>query len=123
MNRVIATVIFVIGAMFWSASASAWESFTCTFGGSDAPCHQLKGGTCLKQFDSATYVTCSNLEDSFLCVFTPKQMLAYSNKIALLKSRSDSPTDYPFAIVEPGAGKLTLAFRKFVAECDVLQTR
>jgi hypothetical protein len=76
------------------------------------------------KFAPTVYVLCGNIEDGFVCVFTKKQMSsALSNQVAMLKTGPDNSPGYAFSLVEPGAGKLTLVFRKYQAECDISQTQ
>jgi hypothetical protein len=123
MGKTIMIICSLIGGMLWSESASALVSFTCTFGDNGKPCHQLKGGSCQNKFAPTVYATCGNLMDSFVCLFTKRQLSAFSDKATILKTSSDSSIGHAFAIVEPGAGNLTLGFRKYVAQCDISQTQ
>jgi hypothetical protein len=123
MGKTIVLVGSLICGMLTSMSASALDSFTCKFGENGNPCHQLKGGLCQTKFAAEVYVACGNLADSFVCLFTRKQLSTFSSKAAMLKAGSDDATAYAFAMVDPGAGNLTLAFRKYLAECDISQTK
>jgi hypothetical protein len=113
----------VIGAMFWSATASALESFTCTFGQSAEQCTQKKGSRCQHKYASDVYVTCSNLADTFLCIFTKKPWPAATDLGTVGSATSDSSVGHAFAISDPGQGKLMIGFGNYQAECAISQTK
>jgi hypothetical protein len=121
MSKAISVAV-LITAISLGAPAWALESFTCTFGDSRSPCHQLKGQTCQKQFAPDVYATCGNIEDGFVCLFAKQPLTMAGNKASMLKS-SATPSGYAFAMNDPGAGNLTLAYKDYVASCDISQTK
>jgi hypothetical protein len=123
MSKTIAILCSLVGSLLLGTSASALESFTCTFGDNGKPCHELKGKTCSNKFSPTVYATCGNIADDFICLFTAKPWSSMGDKTAALKTGTDGGSPYAAALVEPAAGKLTAAYRSYRVGCEISQTK
>jgi hypothetical protein len=123
MSKTVVILSSLVASLLLSTSASALESFTCTFGDNGKPCHELKGKTCSHKFTPTVYATCGNIADDFICLFTAKPWSSIGDKTAALKTGTDGGSPYAAAFVQPGAGKLTSAYRSYRVECEISQAK
>ena len=106
--------VFVSTVALLGTSANALESFTCTFGDNKKPCQQSKGDLCKRQLASNVHVTCGNLVDSFICMFTRAPFASVVDKKA-----AREPSALAVTMIDPGAGNLTLVYQKYDVSCDI----
>lgn len=104
--------VFVSTVALLGTSANALESFTCTFDNKD-PCQQSKGGLCKRELASNVHVTCGSLIDSFICMFT---QAPFGSVVDKAKARELA---LAVAVIDPGAGNLTLVYQKYDVSCDI----
>src|SRR5438105_3508726 len=87
-TRIGAGVFFVLAGF---VAASAEESYTCKFSGADAPCQQTFGKTCQHTFEASVHVTCGNLQDAFMCVFSTRPWGDLASRPTLLaRAKTDA---------------------------------
>ena len=123
MGKASVITCFLIGVVLFAVSASAAESFKCTFGDSNKPCQVLDGKTCQNKFGPRVFATCGNLDDGFICVFTKKPWPTLSDKATVLKAASNDSTALSFGYANPRTTTLVVSYRQFTAERDISQTK
>ena len=113
----------ILAGVIIGTPASAQQTFTCKFGEGGEPCRQPIDKACQKQLAPDVHVACGVLFDTFLCIYSNKQLAVTSAQLgasrsAVLKSMTDAKYKAGAAI-SPVGGTLQAAFGKYYVSCEI----